>query len=82
MGGGLLGAVSESIEKEAWMTSVMWGRAVVRWCAVVLGPPQMTRFPFFVHLAADSWVWGWDLPMVRFKVAQMSEGIGRESDHV
>jgi hypothetical protein len=59
------------------MASEMWGRAVVSWDAVVFAPPQITRFPFAVHLAADMRTC---VGLVRSKaalmVAQMSSGLG------
>ncbi len=52
--GGDGGVKIESAEREACRTSEIVGRDKLSWRADVLGPPQKIRFPFGVHLAADS----------------------------
>ena len=51
--GGAWGADSAEAESEVCKASEKWGTAVFSCCAVVLVPPQITRFPFVVHLAAE-----------------------------
>lgn len=51
--GGDWRAVVAIAEREACRASVKWGRAAVICRAIVLAPPQITRFPFVVHLMAE-----------------------------
>src|SRR6266446_803733 len=62
---------------EDWIASTKWGRAELSWFADVVLPPQMTRFPLEVHLAADTCVWvALERARVVLMVAQMSAGVG------
>ena len=64
-------------EMEDWIASAKWGRVKLSWFADVVLPPQMTRFPLEVHLAADTHVWvALERARVVLMVAQMSAGVG------
>jgi len=72
-----MGALSARAERVTCRVSVKWGRVVVSWCAVVLAPPQMTRFPLAVHLAAEACTWvGLVRSRAALMVAQISDGVG------
>ena len=75
--GGDWGAEAAMAGRAACNASEKWGRVVVSCCAVVLGPPQSTRFPFGVHFAAEAWTWvGLESSRNALMVEQMLAGEG------
>ena len=55
--GGTAGADWAWAEREGCRASEMWGMVAVSWDAIAFAPPHRTRFPFGVHLMADTLTW-------------------------